>query len=434
MADHDSPSVAVTAIVPALNHEIQVAQTLRSLAAQTRPAAEIIVADRGSSDATVGVAQDYAADVSSVAGASIAQALDAAIATATQPWLAVVECGAVWHSSLLQRMDLLCERSAHAEFVACAYATVSATPLGVHRRKIHRGDRFPTVFLKRALWESAGSLEAARALASSRRSIVQLDDPLVRVREVESRIHRRLRIWREGTRFGRARSRLAFPVAIPPRLPSNHCFQPRPREILKEAFRRRTTAPKHVALTFDDGPNASTTARILEILQRANVTATFFLLGRRLRSEAALGRRLAAAGMELGNHTMTHPQLTLFETAAQMREIREGAAVVEELCGVSCRYFRPPYGVFDEGTLEAAATSGQTTVLWNIDSEDWSGIEAPEIARRSTPRNERQAVVLLHDGLESTVEALPEIIARYRQAGFVFGTVSELLNETTFAR
>jgi peptidoglycan/xylan/chitin deacetylase (PgdA/CDA1 family) len=434
MTNRDSQPVAITAIIPALNHEIQAAQSLRSIAAQNRPAAETVVADRGSSDATIAVARENHADVLRVDGVGIAEATDAAIAAAKQPWVAVVECGAVWHSSLLNRVEPLLEDGSHAELIVCAYGTVGATPLNARRRTVHDGPRSPTVFLKRALWESAGSLERARVLASSRKSILVIDDPFVHVRETEGRIRRRLRIWRANSPVGRARSRLAFPVAIPPRSPANHCFQPSACEILKETFTRQTAAAKRVALTFDDGPNPSTTPQILHILQRMNVRGTFFLLGRRLRREPALGRRLAAAGMELANHTMTHPQLTLFETAAQVREIREASAVIEELCGISCRYFRPPYGLFDHSTLEAASQSDQTTVLWNVDSEDWSGIEAPEIVRRCAAGKECSAVVLLHDGLQSTVEALPAIIQRYRQAGFVFGTVSELLSETTFAR
>ncbi|GEM_PF-3958222 len=434
MTKSDSRPVPITAIIPALNHEIQAAQSLRSIAAQCRSAAEIVVADRGSGDATVAVARENHARILCVDGAGIAQATDAAIAAAKQPWVAVVECGAVWHSSLLSRIERLLESGSHAELIACAYRTVGTTPLNARRRTVRAGPRFPTVFLKRSLWEAAGSFERARILASSRKSILVIAEPLVDVRETEGRVRRRLRLWKAKSLFVRARSRLTFPVAIPPRSPTIHCFQPSTRDLLKETFRRRTATAKRVALTFDDGPNPSTTPQILDILQRMNVRGTFFLLGRRLRKEPALGRRLAAACMELANHTMTHPQLTLFETAAQAREIREASAVIEELCGTTCRYFRPPYGLFDERTLEAAAQLDQTTVLWNVDSEDWSGIEAPEIARRCSAAKERSAVVLLHDGLQSTCDALPGIIRRYRQAGFVFATVSELLSETTFAR
>jgi peptidoglycan/xylan/chitin deacetylase (PgdA/CDA1 family) len=160
-----------------------------------------------------------------------------------------------------------------------------------------------------------------------------------------------------------------------------------------------------IALTYDDGPNDGTTQELLGILADAKVHATFFLIGRYVRQQAALVREIVDAGHTLGNHTDTHANLLWASPACVREELSRCQQAIEDAAGVRAKWFRPPWGMRRPDTLRIAREGGLTPVLWNVTCFDWrGGITAEQVlahARRQMQRNDargRGSVVLLHDG------------------------------------
>jgi peptidoglycan/xylan/chitin deacetylase (PgdA/CDA1 family) len=182
-----------------------------------------------------------------------------------------------------------------------------------------------------------------------------------------------------------------------------------------------------VALTFDDGPSPYT-PRILAILGRLHVPATFFVVGSQAEEYPGLVRVEAAAGMALGDHTYSHPWRTPFAQLPDERiaaEIDRGQAALRRL-GVRSVLFRPPGGSYSPYVLREAAARGMRVVLWSVDARDWvAGTTADEIVRRVLASVRAGSIVVMHDGggnREATVEALPAIVAGIRRAGWRFVT------------
>jgi peptidoglycan-N-acetylglucosamine deacetylase len=196
------------------------------------------------------------------------------------------------------------------------------------------------------------------------------------------------------------------------------------------ALRVARDAVRLAALTFDDGPDPVQTPALLATLRHLDVRATFFLLGCNASAHPSIVQDLAAAGMEIGSHTMTHQPLRGLSLEAQLDEIAAGAAAVASAAGCPVRLFRPPFGDFDATTRDALTATGQTMVLWNVDPKEWSGIGATRLTRRVILGARNPSIIVLHDFAPPTVAALPEIVAAFRWAGYTFVTVSELREAT----
>ena len=162
--------------------------------------------------------------------------------------------------------------------------------------------------------------------------------------------------------------------------------------------------PAEVALTYDDGPNPAATPQLLDVLARFNIRATFFLIGKHVRLQPALARRIAAAGHLIGNHSMTHPWLA-WQSASRVRsEIADTSQLLEDVLGQPVRLFRPPHGARRPLVLEIATELGLHTVNWNIITHDWRPQPSAlivEKVRNGVARNRahrRGSNILLHDG------------------------------------
>jgi peptidoglycan/xylan/chitin deacetylase (PgdA/CDA1 family) len=191
--------------------------------------------------------------------------------------------------------------------------------------------------------------------------------------------------------------------------------------------------PNELALTFDDGPNPEATPRLLEVLAKASVRATFFLIGRFAQQCPELVREIAAAGHLIGNHTMTHPWLA-WQTESRIREELGGtSSVLEDILGEPVDYFRAPHGARRPVVLRVARELGMTPVQWNAMGYDWQPISGHAIVQHVVKRIERNrrtgrgSNILLHDGghaglgaprIES-VKAVEQLINRYQAMRFV---------------
>jgi peptidoglycan/xylan/chitin deacetylase (PgdA/CDA1 family) len=186
--------------------------------------------------------------------------------------------------------------------------------------------------------------------------------------------------------------------------------------------------PGELALTFDDGPNPIWTPRLLDLLSRRGVRATFFLVGSRAQAEPALVRQIAAAGHLIGNHSWTHLNLALASSATIDDQLTRTSDTLAQITGAPPRFFRPPFGARRPATLGIARRLGMIPVLWNAMTSDWKNPSADAIASRlvnkidSLYRQGLAANIVLHDGSHSdpaadrapSVAAAAQLIARYQ--------------------
>jgi peptidoglycan/xylan/chitin deacetylase (PgdA/CDA1 family) len=186
----------------------------------------------------------------------------------------------------------------------------------------------------------------------------------------------------------------------------------------------RGKAPRAVALTFDDGPWPGATGKILGVLNRFDVPATFFEVGGQIAAYPRVVKMVTAAGDEIGNHTFDHP-LTLQhhpaqQIAAEMRRTTNALAEEE----VRPTLFRPPGGWYDDALIQEARRQHMRVILWDVDPKDWkSSVSAGEIAHNVLSNTHPGSIILLHDGggdAAHTVAALPKIIRGLRGRGLQF--------------
>ncbi|MBI3516077.1 MAG: polysaccharide deacetylase family protein [Proteobacteria bacterium] len=182
---------------------------------------------------------------------------------------------------------------------------------------------------------------------------------------------------------------------------------------------------QHCALSFDDGPN-EVTPRILAILAREGVIATFFPIAATAARHPEAIRTAVAAGHEIGNHSLGHGNLTRRGPAAQRADLAEANRILTNL-GARPVLFRPPYAAYDGRLIESARSVGLETVLWSLDVRDWEVRDAGMLAARVNAGAGPALVVLLHATYEWTERALPQIIAALRGHGCRFVTLSQWL-------
>jgi peptidoglycan/xylan/chitin deacetylase (PgdA/CDA1 family) len=186
-----------------------------------------------------------------------------------------------------------------------------------------------------------------------------------------------------------------------------------------------------VALTFDDGYGPATVRRLFGVLLRERVPATFFVNGMYVRQAPDLWRRIAAAGYPIASHTALHRDMTTLTAAEIHLDLDRTRRIVEAATGrPMLRYVRPPYGARTAATDRAAAAAGfPTIVMWDVTGADTKRRATVEQVVASAVVGRPGSIVLLHAGPRITPKALPGIIAAYRERGFRFVTVPELLGD-----
>jgi len=191
-----------------------------------------------------------------------------------------------------------------------------------------------------------------------------------------------------------------------------------------------------IALTFDDGPSPAT-PRVLEILERYGVKATFFECGVNIRRLPEIARAVADAGHEIGNHTDTHPLLSLRSAEMIRREMSRAQDAIRETTGFTATLFRAPYGVRWFGMKQAQRELGLMGVMWTAIGLDWK-LDGRAVSRRLLRSVRNGAILCLHDGrgistepnVTSTIEAVRTMIPFLLDQGFRLETVSQLLCPT----
>lgn len=185
---------------------------------------------------------------------------------------------------------------------------------------------------------------------------------------------------------------------------------------------------RRIALTFDDGPHPGWTPRLLSVLKSLNIKATFFLVGKQAAKFPDLVRDIAAGGHDIGNHTYNHRKLTYISKAAQQHEISNCGEMIRDITGKAPHLFRPPGGHYNIQVGRMATALGYRVILWTDNSGDYSSPGVKVIERRVIGRARNGGIVLCHDGIEQTLEALPVIVNTLRKRGYHFVTVDEMFS------
>ena len=191
------------------------------------------------------------------------------------------------------------------------------------------------------------------------------------------------------------------------------------------------TGEKVLYLTFDAGYENGCTGKILDVLKKHNAPAAFFLVGNYLEQNADLVRRMVAEGHTVGNHTMHHPDMSkISDLAAFEKELKDLEALYRQITGEEMpKYYRPPQGIYSEKNLEMARQLGYRTVFWSLAYVDWNNDRQPTAEQafgKLIPRVHNGAVVLLHSTSQTNAQILDELLTRWEEMGYTFGTLEEL--------
>ncbi|HXY77643.1 MAG TPA: polysaccharide deacetylase family protein [Candidatus Acidoferrales bacterium] len=202
-----------------------------------------------------------------------------------------------------------------------------------------------------------------------------------------------------------------------------------------QTFASGIRGSKQIALTYDDGPNDPHTLKLLEVLAKHSVRATFFMIGRYVQQRPDIARAVALAGHVIGNHTFTHP-LLIFKSEAQTRKELLGChRALQDAIGEHSTLFRPPFGGRRPATIRIARELGLQTAMWNVTGHDWNAPPAAAIEKKVARQMRGGDVIVLHDGghkamgadRAQTVIATANLILRSKDQGREFVTLDEMM-------
>ena len=193
------------------------------------------------------------------------------------------------------------------------------------------------------------------------------------------------------------------------------------------------TQEKVLYLTFDAGYENGCTAQILDVLEKHQVKAAFFLVGNYLEQNKDLVRRMVAQGHIVGNHTMHHPDMSkLTDKTRFAAELQELEALYTEITGEPMpKYYRPPQGIYSEENLKMAKEMGYKTVFWSLAYVDWNNDQQPSADyafEKLLPRTHNGAVILLHSTSKTNAQILDQLLTRWEEMGYRFATLDELFS------
>lgn len=190
----------------------------------------------------------------------------------------------------------------------------------------------------------------------------------------------------------------------------------------------------YIAMTFDDGPDATLTPRLLDILKERHLHATFFVLGQRVQDHPEILQREIAEGHEVGNHSWDHPQLNRLAEGGLHHQLADTSEIIRQSIGHAPIIMRPPYGATNPRLSRAIEKEyGMKVILWSVDPFDWRDPGAQVVSSRilngwkGSGGAKPGAIILAHDIHKGTVEAMPATLDALLAKGYKFVTVSELL-------
>jgi peptidoglycan/xylan/chitin deacetylase (PgdA/CDA1 family) len=209
--------------------------------------------------------------------------------------------------------------------------------------------------------------------------------------------------------------------------------------VRKGTVYRVNVPDKVVALTFDDGPSPVWTPKILDELKRANVKATFFMLGQHVQQYPEIAKRVAAEGHEIENHSYDHHTLFYYKPHELEREIRDAENVIRSVTGQTPRYFRPPKAWLNDAEKKQINGMGYRVVLWSLNSKDWVTFDDKYIHKFIIHHVRPGDIILFHDSggiftveggnRQETVKTIFRLVEQLKGLGYRCVTVDKLLAE-----
>ncbi|MBQ7267423.1 MAG: polysaccharide deacetylase family protein [Synergistaceae bacterium] len=204
---------------------------------------------------------------------------------------------------------------------------------------------------------------------------------------------------------------------------------PLTREREKYGIAKGNPFIREVVLTFDDGPRETGMQEIDAVLSSFDVKATFFLVGKFAERYSDITLMLSRQGYELANHTYTHPRLYQDHTAHIVRQAERCDEVLERLGIRKTRFLRPPGGHFNMEIFNAMRRMNLKLGLWSLNTADYTGRPPEEIYHLIAGSVRNGDIILMHSGMDNTVEALPAVIRELHRRGFTIIRLEDMWNE-----
>lgn len=189
---------------------------------------------------------------------------------------------------------------------------------------------------------------------------------------------------------------------------------------------------KVIALTFDAAWGADKTRSIIEILNKYGAKGTFFLVGFWIDKYEEETKAIADAGFDIGNHSRNHlnmPKLSVEEIKNEILYVNDR---VQAITGKTPKYFRAPFGDYDNKLMTSLESLNMVGVQWSIDSLDWKGLDAKQIYDRVVPKAKSGDIVLFHNNSDHVLDALPMVLTALKDNGFEFVGISDLVAQENF--
>jgi peptidoglycan/xylan/chitin deacetylase (PgdA/CDA1 family) len=210
--------------------------------------------------------------------------------------------------------------------------------------------------------------------------------------------------------------------------PAPSPLKPAPSPLKPATYSQAHVDQPYVAMTFDDGPSAANTPRLLDMLKQRNIKATFFLIGQNVAANPDIVRRILAEGHEIGNHTWTHPQLSKLGDDRVTAEITKTQDAIKQASGFTPTLLRPPYGAITPRQRQWIENQfGLSVILWSVDPLDWKRPGPSVVTQRILSQARPGAIILSHDIHKQTVDAMPATLDGLIAKGYKFATVTQLI-------
>lgn len=192
------------------------------------------------------------------------------------------------------------------------------------------------------------------------------------------------------------------------------------------------TEEKKVALTFDAAWGSDKTSKIIEILKNEGLEGTFFLVGFWVEANADKVKEIDEAGFDIGTHSNTHPKMSTLSSSQQISELSTSCQLITDITGKSIKYFRPPYGDYNDLLISNAASLGLKTIQWDVDTLDWKGLSGEQILARVQSSVTNGSIILCHNNSDHILEALPLMIKYLKSEGYSMVKLSELVYDADY--
>jgi polysaccharide deacetylase family sporulation protein PdaB len=184
---------------------------------------------------------------------------------------------------------------------------------------------------------------------------------------------------------------------------------------------------KAVAITFDAAYGNEQTVQLLDMLDEYGVKSTFFLCGIWVNDNTELTKEISRRGHEIGTHSQTHPDMAKITKESIVKELTDSANLIKQTIGKEVPLFRPPFGSYNDRLIKTAEELRYYTVQWDVDSIDWKGYSAANIAERVLKKVKSGSIVLFHNDAKNVIGGLRIIADKLKKDGYEFRTVSDLI-------